>query len=154
MPRSRTTIARASSSRPIVQRACLVTGAIDLFGGGRRIRTAGPPLRRGAFLNRLLQPLQPAKPVETEVFDPRGTGGSNPSSSTRESARTLALYDAFVRGRRLSALRVRILRAPSRRNEPGLWLPLVFSVRLPRFPAAGVTVVWKRGLILMLQNIA
>src|ERR1700730_13679986 len=43
------------------------------------------PLRRGAFLNRLLPPLQLAKPVETEVFDPRGTGGSNPSSSSRES---------------------------------------------------------------------
>src|SRR6266446_8728199 len=43
------------------------------------------PLRRGAFLNRLLPPLQPAKPVETEVFDPRGTGGSNPSSSSGES---------------------------------------------------------------------
>src|SRR5436309_10861611 len=43
------------------------------------------PLRRGAFLNRLLPPLQLAKPVETEVFDPRGTGGSNPSSSTSES---------------------------------------------------------------------
>ncbi len=43
------------------------------------------PLRRGAFLNRLLPPLQPAKPVETEVFDPRGTDGSNPSSSSGES---------------------------------------------------------------------
>src|SRR6266436_446582 len=74
-----------------------------------------------------------------------GTEGSNPLSSTRESARTLALYDAFVRGRRLSALRVRILRAPSRRNEPGLWLPLVLQLRLPRLPAAGVTVVWNEA---------
>jgi hypothetical protein len=47
------------------------------------------PLRRGAFLNRLLPPLQLAKPVETEVFDPRGTGGSNPSSSSAESAKRL-----------------------------------------------------------------
>jgi hypothetical protein len=43
------------------------------------------PLRRGAFLNRLLPLLQLAKPVETEVFDPRGTGGSNPSFSSAES---------------------------------------------------------------------
>ena len=42
--------------------------------------------KTGAFLNRLLPPLRPAKPVETEVFDPRGTGGSNPSSSSGESA--------------------------------------------------------------------
>ena len=112
------------------------------------------PLRWSVFPNRLFPPLLVANRVETDGLNPRETDGSNPSSSTRESARTLALYDAFVRGRRLSALRVRILRAPSRRNEPGLWLPLVFSVRLPRFPAAGVTVVWKRGLILMLQNIA
>ncbi len=49
-----------------------------------------PPLRRGAFLNRLLPALQLAKPVETEVFDPRGTGGSNPSSSSRESGANLS----------------------------------------------------------------
>src|SRR5882672_9760919 len=61
-----------------------------LHAGGRRIRTAGPPLRRGAFLNRLLPPLQLAKPVETEVFDRRGTGGSNPSSSSGESGANLA----------------------------------------------------------------
>jgi hypothetical protein len=36
-------------------------------------------------VERLLPPLQLAKPVETEVFDPRGAGGSNPSSSTGES---------------------------------------------------------------------
>src|SRR4029077_14014432 len=45
-----------------------------LTAGANRIRTAGPPLRREAFLNRLLPPLHLAKPVETEVFDPRGTG--------------------------------------------------------------------------------
>src|SRR6266481_8010267 len=55
---------------------------------GRRRKTDSncrSPLRRGAFLNRLLPPLQPAKPVETEVFDPRGTDCSNPSSSSVES---------------------------------------------------------------------
>jgi hypothetical protein len=48
-----------------------------------------PPLRRGVFLNRLLPPLQLAKLVETEIFDPRGTGGSNPSSSSGESEANL-----------------------------------------------------------------
>ena len=42
------------------------------------------PPKAGAFLNKLLPPLQLAKPVETEVFDPGGTGGSNPSSSSGE----------------------------------------------------------------------
>ena len=56
------------------------------------------PLRRGAFLNRLLPPLQPAKPVETEVFDPRGTDGSNPSSSSGESLSTGGLTDSYAQG--------------------------------------------------------
>src|ERR1700736_4499465 len=63
--------------------------AKGLIGGGRRIRTAGPPRKTGAFLSRLLPPLQLAKPVETEVFEPRGTGGSNPSSSSGESGASL-----------------------------------------------------------------
>ena len=48
-----------------------------------------PSPKTGAFLNRLLPPLQLAKPVETEAFDPGGTGGSNPSSSTSESRANL-----------------------------------------------------------------
>src|SRR5947209_16566123 len=69
-----------------------------LPAGGRRIRTAGPPLRRGAFLNRLLPPLQLAKPVETEVFDPRGTGGSNPSSSGSQSVLTGSFHGCRRKG--------------------------------------------------------
>ena len=45
--------------------------------------------KTGAFLNRLLPPLRPAKPVETEVFDPRGTGGSNLLPPSGESGANL-----------------------------------------------------------------
>jgi hypothetical protein len=67
-----------------------------------------PLLRRGAFLNRLLPPLQLAKSVETEVFDPRGTGGSNPSSSTGEF--TANLNSAWSARHTLIDLRPLLLR--------------------------------------------
>ena len=116
------------------------------------IRPLAPRKRDNAFTRLSVSSFRGVAFREKDEFVVRRTEGSNPACSTRESGRTLALYDAFVRGRRLSALRVRILRAPSRRNEPGLWLPLVFSVRLPRLPAAGLTVVWKRGLILIYRT--
>jgi hypothetical protein len=43
------------------------------------------PPKAGGFSEQASFTLQLAKPLETEVFDPRGTGGSNPSFSSGES---------------------------------------------------------------------
>src|SRR6266446_1218150 len=58
-----------------------------LPAGGRRIRTAGPPVKRdGVFRDHPDRPVAPSPPRESSDILARGTEGSNPSSSSGESA--------------------------------------------------------------------
>src|SRR5207248_2422083 len=47
------------------------------------------PLKTGGFSKQASSTTPAGKPVETEVFDPRGIGGSNPSPSSGKSATNL-----------------------------------------------------------------
>jgi len=85
--------------RDWVQRACLVTGAIDLFGGGSRIRTLGPPPDTHAFETALFASAALPVPLELSTCFARGTAGSNPASSTGESVFRARLPTARVQHR-------------------------------------------------------